>query len=90
MIFAKKKSIEDIIIEILLQDPYQTGPQLINQVNTERGEVTQKQSVYTALGSLLKEEIVVKTGGQYFISKLWRQQIYNILKFETHERTSKI
>ena len=79
MLFSRRKNIEDIIVEELISNPYQTGPKLVEKTSIIRKESTPKQSVYAALKILMKEEIVVKTGINYFVSKLWKEKVLDAL-----------
>lgn len=74
MLLAQKKSIEDILAEILAKNPYSTGPQLVALVQKKRQNTT-KQAVYTALKSLLKSEVAAKVGHTYFLSRVWLQKL---------------
>ncbi len=78
MLLSHKHNIDDIIIEKLAQKPYITGPQLVALVASARGRVA-KQSVYTALDTLIADEIVTKLGSEYLLSKVWINRIYGLL-----------
>ena len=70
MIISKRRTIEDIIIETLAKNPYTEGPDLVSFVKKVR-QNSSKQAVYHALNYLLRDEVVAKVDGKYFLSKVW-------------------
>jgi hypothetical protein len=82
MLVSNKKSIEDIVVEILAKSPYIKGPDLVIKINEIRPK-TSKQAIYTALKFLLENEVVAKVGSEYFISRLWLNKLSKL--FETQK-----
>lgn len=79
MISSHKQSIEDLIVELLAKYPYSDGVELVKYVQQLRPG-TVKQAVYTALSSLLKNEVVSKIGGKYFLSRVWLNRINKLFQ----------
>jgi hypothetical protein len=79
MISSTKQSIEDLIVELLAKNPYSEGIDLVKQVQNIRPK-TVKQAVYSALASLLKNEVASKIGGKYFLSRVWLNKINKLFR----------
>ena len=79
MISSTKQSIEDLIVELLAKHPYSEGVELVRLIKTVR-QKTVKQAVYTALTSLLKNEVVSKIGGKYFLSRVWLNKVNKLFQ----------
>lgn len=82
MLISNKRSIEDIIIEVLAKNPYIEGQILVSKVNKVRLD-TSKQAVYKALGFLLDNEVVAKVDGTYFLSLVWIKRIHTLFGSHT-------
>jgi len=87
MILADKQNIEDLIIESLATQPYQTGPELVKSINKKRG-VTTKQAVYFVLSPLLDSEVIAKVGVRYYLSKLWLDKVFKLLQVDFHHHVN--
>jgi len=83
MLLSEKQTIEDYIIESLAKLPYQTGPELVNSINTIRKGTT-KQAVYVVLQPLLITEVIAKVNSKYYISKLWIDKISLLLNIQNY------
>ncbi len=79
MISSNKKSIEDLIVELLAKYPYSEGVELVGHVQKLRPN-TVKQGVYKALKTLLGSEVVSKIGGKYFLSRVWMNKISKLFQ----------
>lgn len=81
MLAGDKKSVEDLIVEILARKPQLTGPGIVAEVQHFRK--TTKQAVYAAMSSLLETEVVTKAGSNYGLSRIWLRKISKLL--HTHQ-----
>jgi hypothetical protein len=74
MLFSKKQTIEDYVVEALADNTRLTGPELLKIIHERRGK-TSKQAMYTVLQTLLVDEVIAKIGTQYYLSKLWIDKV---------------
>ncbi len=81
MILTKNKSIEDLVVEFLAKNPYITGPNLVDLVQSKRSHTT-KQAVYAALRLLAQSEAIAKAGGKYYVSRVWIQRVYELFDIQ--------
>jgi len=82
MILSQKQTIEDLVIEVLAKDPYQTGPELVASIENIRKNTT-KQAVYYILKPLLENEVIAKVGSRYYVSKLWVDRLTDLLEINS-------
>lgn len=79
MLFSKKQTIEDYIVESLADNTRLTGPELLEKIQLKRG-TTSKQAMYSVLHVLLADEVIAKIGTQYYLSKLWVDKVDSLLR----------
>jgi hypothetical protein len=82
MILSPRHTIEDSIVEILAKKPHISGPVLVSEIQLIRQNTT-KQAVYLALSHLLSDEVVAKTGQNYFVTKTWTSRLKSLFLSHT-------
>ncbi len=75
MSFGESLSTKDLIISNLIDEWPLTAKQLFNRLSKQGGQKVTYQAVHKMLVQLAKEEIVVKQGSGYYLSKEWIEKI---------------
>jgi hypothetical protein len=78
MILSNRRSIEDVLVEVLALHPYTPGSDLVSALQSIRPRTT-KQAVYAALRYLVANEVVSKVEGRFFLSRVWISKVKRLL-----------